>query len=60
MEPHPGGVAEDNRIVRMIRGIEQIEAAGGEVMVGAADVSDLQQMPAVVRDANEKLLIFTA
>jgi len=44
----------------MIRGIEQIEAAGGEVMVGAADVSDLQQMPAVVRDANEKLLIFTA
>ena len=38
-------------LVRIIRGIERIEAAGGKVMVGSADVSDLAQMSAVVRDA---------
>jgi phthiocerol/phenolphthiocerol synthesis type-I polyketide synthase E len=44
--------SEDNsRIVRVIRGIERIEAAGGRVMVGAADVSNLAQMDAVVREA---------
>ena len=48
-------VAEaDDRVVRMIRGIERIEAAGGEVMVRAADVCDLEQMKAVAREAYEK------
>ena len=42
---------DSSRLVRVIRGIERIEAAGGKVMVGAADVSDLTQMDAVVRDA---------
>jgi phthiocerol/phenolphthiocerol synthesis type-I polyketide synthase E len=42
---------ENSRTVRIIRGIERIEAAGGKVMVGSADVSDLAQMDAVVRDA---------
>ena len=45
---------DESRIVRIIRGIERIEAAGGTVMVGAADVSDLAQMEAVVRDACAK------
>ena len=45
---------DQSRIVRVIRGIERIEAAGGTVMVGAADVSDLAQMDAVVRDACAK------
>ena len=47
--------AEDqNRQVRMIRGVERIEAAGGQVIVGAADVCDLAEMQAVVREAYEK------
>jgi acyl transferase domain-containing protein/acyl carrier protein len=45
---------DDNRLVRMIRGIERIEAVGGQVMVGAADVSDLAGMQAVVRGAIDK------
>ncbi len=45
---------DENRLVRMIRGVEQIEAAGGQVIVGAADVCDLAQMQAVVREAYEK------
>ncbi len=45
---------DQSRIVRVIRGIERVEAAGGTVMVGAADVSDLAQMDAVVRDACAK------
>jgi len=42
---------ENSRIARIIRGIERVEAAGGKVMVGSADVSDLAQMDAVVREA---------
>jgi acyl transferase domain-containing protein/acyl carrier protein len=42
---------DENRLVRVIRGIERIETAGGQVMVGAADVCDLAQMQAVARDA---------
>ena len=45
---------DDNRLVRIIRGIEQIEAAGGQVMVGAADVCDLPRMQEVVRDATDR------
>ena len=45
---------DSSRLVRVIRGIERIEAAGGKVMVGAADVCDLTQMDAVVRDACAK------
>ncbi len=45
---------ENSRTARIIRGIERIEAAGGAVMVGAADVSDLAQMEAVVRAASAK------
>jgi acyl transferase domain-containing protein/acyl carrier protein len=41
----------DDRLPRMIRGIERIEAAGGEVMIGAADVCDLGRMQAIVHDA---------
>ncbi len=42
---------ENSRVVRIIRGIERIEAAGGKVMVGSADVSDLKQMKKVVQEA---------
>ena len=45
---------DDHRIVRMIRGIERIEAAGGDVLIGAADVSDLDQMRALVRAAYDR------
>ncbi len=45
---------DDNRLVRIVRGIEDIEAAGGQVMVGTADVCDLTRMQAVVRDAYDK------
>ena len=38
----------------MIRGIGRIESAGGHVMVAAADVTDLKQMRAVVREATKK------
>ena len=41
----------DDRISRMIRGIREVEAAGGRVMVGVADVCDLERMRAVVREA---------
>lgn len=44
----------DDRIVRMIRGIERVEAAGGTVLVGAADVCDLRQMQALVREAYDR------
>ena len=48
-------LAEDgDRMVRMIRGIERIEAAGGQVMVGAADAGDFDQMQEVVRAAVER------
>ena len=47
------GTPED-RVVRMIRGIRHIENAGGKVMVGAADASNLEQMRKVVNDAYEK------
>ena len=46
--------SDEDRIVRMIRGIARIESAGGKVMVGAADVSNLAQMRAVVREAVKK------
>src|SRR5205823_441293 len=42
---------EDNRVARIIGGIAQIEAVGGEIMLGAADVCDLARMQVVVRDA---------
>ena len=45
---------DETRLVRMIRGVERIETAGGQVMVGAADVCDLAQMRAVAREAYEK------
>jgi acyl transferase domain-containing protein/acyl carrier protein len=45
---------DDNRMVRMIRGVEQIEAAGGQIMIGAADVCALARMQEVVREATEK------
>ena len=45
---------DEDRVVRMIRGIARIESAGGNVMVGAADVSNLAQMRAVVREATKK------
>ena len=45
---------DDDRVVRMIRGIGRIESAGGHVMVAAADVTDLKQMRAVVREATKK------
>ena len=45
---------DENRLVRMIRGIERIELAGGQVMVGAADVCDLAQMQAVASEAYER------
>jgi acyl transferase domain-containing protein/acyl carrier protein len=41
----------DSRLVRMIKGIERIEEAGGQVMVGAADVCDFGRMQAIVQDA---------
>jgi phthiocerol/phenolphthiocerol synthesis type-I polyketide synthase E len=44
---------ENSRVVRIIRGIERIEAAGGKVMVGSADVCDLKQMKKVVQEARE-------
>ena len=45
---------DENWLVRMIRGVERVEAAGGQVIVGAADVCDLPQMQAVAREAFEK------
>ena len=45
---------DNNRLVRIIRGIEEIEAAGGKVMAAAADVCDLARMRAVVLDACKK------
>src|SRR5208283_4568293 len=45
---------DESRMVRMIRGVERIEGAGGRVMVGAADVCDLAQMQAVARDAYDR------
>ena len=45
---------DEDRTVRMIRGIGRIESAGGQVMVAAADVTDLKQMRAVVREGTKK------
>ena len=45
---------DDNRLARIVRGIEEIEAAGGKVMVGTADVCDLARMQDVVRDAYDR------
>ena len=45
---------DDSRLIRVIRGIEKIEAAGGRVMLGAADVCDLSRMQAVVRAAYDQ------
>jgi phthiocerol/phenolphthiocerol synthesis type-I polyketide synthase E len=45
---------EEDRVVRMIRGIARIESAGGKVMVGTADVTNLKQMRAVLREALAK------
>ena len=48
--------SEDNgRTARMIRGLQRIEAAGGRVVVGSADVCDLKQMEAVVAKARDDL-----
>ncbi len=44
----------DNRLLRVIRGIEKIEAARGRVMLGTADVCDLSRMQTVVRAAYDK------
>ena len=46
--------SDEDRVVRMIRGIRQIENAGGKVLVGAADVADLAQMRKLVQEADEK------
>jgi acyl transferase domain-containing protein len=45
---------DDKRLMRAIAGIERVEAAGGRVMVGAADVCDLSRMQAVVRAAYDQ------
>jgi NADP-dependent 3-hydroxy acid dehydrogenase YdfG len=45
---------DDKRLTRAIVGIERVEAAGGRVMVGAADVCDLTRMQAVVRAAYDQ------
>ena len=45
---------DDNRLARIVRGITEIEAAGGKVMVGAADVCDLAQMQDVVHEAYDR------
>jgi acyl transferase domain-containing protein/acyl carrier protein len=45
---------EDDRLVRIIRGIEQIETVGGQIMIGTADVCDLARMQVVVSDAYDK------
>ena len=46
--------SDEDRIVRMVRGIERIDAAGGKVLVGATDVCDLAGMQALVLQAIEK------
>lgn len=46
--------SDGDRIVRMIRGIERIDAAGGKVLVGATDVCDMAGMQALVLQAIEK------
>jgi len=43
--------AEDDPMVRRIRSIQAVEAAGGEVLVCAADVADEEQMRAVRAEA---------
>src|SRR5262249_576057 len=42
---------DSNRFARIVRGIKEIEAAGGNVMVGTADVWDLARMQVVVRES---------
>ena len=44
---------EQTRIAGIIQGLEKIEAAGGQVMVAAADVGNLVRMKEIVRDASE-------
>jgi phthiocerol/phenolphthiocerol synthesis type-I polyketide synthase E len=46
--------AADERLAAIIRGIREIEACGGEVMIGHADAADLQQMRVVVRQADAR------
>ena len=46
--------AADERLAAIIRGIREIEACGGEVMIGQADAADLQQMRVVVRQADAR------
>jgi acyl transferase domain-containing protein len=46
---------KQKRIARTIQEIQKIEAAGGRVMVGAADVCDLTPIKELVRDAQKKL-----
>jgi phthiocerol/phenolphthiocerol synthesis type-I polyketide synthase E len=46
--------AADERLAAIIRGIREIEASGGEVMIGRADVTDPQQMRIVVRQADAR------
>ena len=44
----------DDRLCRRIERVEAIEAAGGEVMVAAADIAQPQQLKAVVQEATAR------
>ena len=53
--------SDEDRIVRMIRGIARIESAGGKVMVGAADVSNLASRCApLCAKPSKNSVLFTA
>jgi acyl transferase domain-containing protein/acyl carrier protein len=53
-ERHAANADEADKIGSIIRQIREIEAAGAEVMVAAADVSDLSAMRAVVEQAETR------
>ena len=46
--------ADDDRLARAIRAVQDLEARGAEVMLAAADVTDAARMQAVIRDARRK------
>ena len=45
---------EDTGVIDKIRKLQQIEKAGAEIFIGRADVSDLDQMGKVIKDAEDK------
>jgi NAD(P)-dependent dehydrogenase (short-subunit alcohol dehydrogenase family)/acyl carrier protein len=45
---------KDDEVSRRIRDVQELEALGGEIILGAADVSNFGQMQKIIADARER------